>query len=739
MVHANGKVSALIHFMSVVGIEIEPRGAAAPDQVLNSLGAPLASRAMAGLGQGSLTRQTATPSALANFRSSWQSQLASLGTDADSSLDSVIGDEETSPLSASTPSSTPGDQTLSVVAGRLGRSAFEDLVESNAKSDVWRASERTTVSNPQTALMAKNREGRTQALSATAGLQSQPGRSIVSDSVRTSLARKSTEGDLNSSPGGDAIPTQSSLIIPSPMVATLDTPNQGQPSLQTSNGATPQEPLESVRGEYLAIGTQSPASGPSLTNPSILPSHRELEIQAGPESPPLPITRGSSLTTDQVETPAVAPERAALRDPAAVPAYKRGPAEPSMFGSEPADRASTQTLISPQNEGTVSDPPESASLYQTGSLASLGLEASVAAPGARGSAFSRQATAVHAQTKGSAGAAIDGSTQPDQAGLIQSAADPKGLGDRNPFSNGPKISVGPQSMPPTGYMRSNQGMQATSTTPGDGSAVPMQSSGPANQLSSEPRSGAFNDSQSVSEPQVMKPGAGKTGKLQFQTEQGGASGVLASAAPAAHPASFTASIPGSDAFSLARDPSSVQAANGTAAGVGESSSAAQGTSTTHQTFATLDNIDDRTALNWVHAGARHAEAGFEDPTLGWIGVRADQSGGGVHAIVVPPTAEAAQALGSQMAGLNAHLAESHTPLASLSLGPAEGREGGAGAGQSFNQSAGQDQAQSNSQDPYVSPTQVIGTVSSVASAVVSTPTTSPGLPDHEAKHISVMA
>jgi len=725
--------------MGVVGIEIEPRGAAAPDQVLNSLGVPLASRAIAGLGQGLISRQAATPTALANFRSSWQSQLASLGTDADSSLDSVIGDEQTSTLSASTPSSTLGDQTLPAVAGRLGRSAFENLVESNARLDVSKASERTMVSNPQTALMPKNSEDRTQALTATAGLQSQPGRSTVSASVRTSLARKSTVDDLETSPSRDAIPAQSSLVAPSPMVATLDTPHQGQLSLQTSKGATPQVPLESVRGEYLAIGTHSPASDPSLTNPSSLPSHRELEIQAGPESPPLAITRGSSLTTDHVETPAMAPERAALQEPAAVPAYTRRTAEPSMFGSEPADRASAQTLISPQDEGTVSDLSEAVNLFQAGSLASSGFEVRAAAPGARGGAFSRQASAVHAQTKGSAGAAIYGNAHPDQAGLIQSTAAPTGLVDKNSFSNGSKISVGPQSMPPTGYIRSNQGMQATSTTAGDGSAVPMQFSGPANQLSSEPRSGEFNDSQSVSETLVMKLGTVKSGKLQFQTAQGGASGVLASAAPAAHPASFAANIPGSDAFSLARDPSSVQAANGTAAEVGESSSAAQGTSTTHQTFATLDNIDDRTTLNWVHSGARHAEAGFEDPTLGWIGVRADQSGGGVHAIVVPSTAEAVQALGSQMAGLNAHLAESHTPLASLSLGSAEGREGGTGTGQSFNESAGQDQAQSNSQDPYVSPAQVIGTGSNVASAVVSAPTAAPGLPDHEAKHISVMA
>ena len=321
--------------MGVAGIEIEPGGAAAPDLALNSLGMPLASRAVAGLGQGVLSRQTATPSAPPSFRSSWQSQLASLATDADSSADSVIGEEQTSTSFGSSPSSTLGDRTSSAVAGRLGRSAFENLTESNAGSGVSKASQRTMVSNPQTALMPKNSDDRTQALTVTAGLQSQPGRSIVSDSARTSPARKSTEEDLKTSLGGDAIPAQSSLVVPSAMAATLDTQNQGQLSLQTSKRATPQEPLEGVRNDSLAIGTQSQASDPSPANPSSLPGHLKLEIQAGSKSPTLPITRDSSLTTDRVETLTVAPEQAVVRDPAVVQAYAPGPAEPSISGREP--------------------------------------------------------------------------------------------------------------------------------------------------------------------------------------------------------------------------------------------------------------------------------------------------------------------------------------------------------------------------------------------------------------------
>jgi hypothetical protein len=86
------------------------------------------------------------------------------------------------------------------------------------------------------------------------------------------------------------------------------------------------------------------------------------------------------------------------------------------------------------------------------------------------------------------------------------------------------------------------------------------------------------------------------------------------------------------------------------------------------TFAALDADPAPGAITWTHTGARQAEAGFEDPALGWVGVRADLSGGGVHATLLPGSVEAAQALGQHMDGLNAYMAQQHTPVESLAMG-----------------------------------------------------------------------
>jgi hypothetical protein len=98
---------------------------------------------------------------------------------------------------------------------------------------------------------------------------------------------------------------------------------------------------------------------------------------------------------------------------------------------------------------------------------------------------------------------------------------------------------------------------------------------------------------------------------------------------------------------------------------------------TREAFATLDTAEGLGKPAWTHAGAQRAEAGFQDPTLGWVGVRADSTGGGVHAALVPGSADAAEALGSHMAGLNAFLAEHHTQVDTLTLTtPAGGWAGG---------------------------------------------------------------
>lgn len=101
----------------------------------------------------------------------------------------------------------------------------------------------------------------------------------------------------------------------------------------------------------------------------------------------------------------------------------------------------------------------------------------------------------------------------------------------------------------------------------------------------------------------------------------------------------------------------------------------------HETFAALD-ADAAHGPAWLHAGAQSAEAGFEDPALGWVSVRADMAAGGVHAAVVPGTADAAQALGAHMAGLNSYLSENRAAVQTLTLASP-------GGGQGFNQGSNQ--------------------------------------------------
>ena len=68
---------------------------------------------------------------------------------------------------------------------------------------------------------------------------------------------------------------------------------------------------------------------------------------------------------------------------------------------------------------------------------------------------------------------------------------------------------------------------------------------------------------------------------------------------------------------------------------------------------------------WVHTGARHAEAGFQDASLGWVSVRAEAAGGGIHATLAGGNTQAAQALSGHLAGLSAFLEERQTPVQSI--------------------------------------------------------------------------
>jgi flagellar hook-length control protein FliK len=96
---------------------------------------------------------------------------------------------------------------------------------------------------------------------------------------------------------------------------------------------------------------------------------------------------------------------------------------------------------------------------------------------------------------------------------------------------------------------------------------------------------------------------------------------------------------------------------------------------------------------WFHAGAHQAEAGFEDPALGWVSVRAGVNAGGISAVVVPGSADATQALGAHMAGLHDFLAEQRSPVESLTL--AQNSGGDAGLSQSMQHQGQHQPAQDN--------------------------------------------
>jgi hypothetical protein len=101
-------------------------------------------------------------------------------------------------------------------------------------------------------------------------------------------------------------------------------------------------------------------------------------------------------------------------------------------------------------------------------------------------------------------------------------------------------------------------------------------------------------------------------------------------------------------------------------------------------FAELDVPAPGTAPTWVRAGAQHAEAGYQDPALGWVSVRAEAAGGQVHASLIPGSDEAATALGGHLAGLGAFLAEHHAQVASLSVALPDARHEAADSSQSGN-------------------------------------------------------
>jgi hypothetical protein len=125
--------------------------------------------------------------------------------------------------------------------------------------------------------------------------------------------------------------------------------------------------------------------------------------------------------------------------------------------------------------------------------------------------------------------------------------------------------------------------------------------------------------------------------------------------------------------------------------------------------------------------------------------------GGVHASLVPGSADAAQALGGHLAGLNSFLAEQHTPVETLTLAAPEGRWAGPlgdqgtgqGMNQGLNQGADQNTGQGAFSEPRSNPPPAAPDLAAATTSEVSAQTGRPDAMDPPARlggiHISVIA
>lgn len=208
----------------------------------------------------------------------------------------------------------------------------------------------------------------------------------------------------------------------------------------------------------------------------------------------------------------------------------------------------------------------------------------------------------------------------------------------------------------------------------------------------------------------------------------------------------------SDASGVERETGKARTAASLAGEFGTGSVAAVAASQdSREAFEALDASESLGRPAWIHAGSQRAEAGFEDPSLGWVGVRAEQAGGRVHAEVVARSTDAAQALSGHMAGLSAYLAEHQPRVGTLTVSAPETRwtgppaDRGAGNEQMQQGAGNQSEKQSMQEGGGGAQAKPLGVLSASRSTVAgpslfhSGPSRGPELETAAGVHISVMA
>jgi hypothetical protein len=110
-------------------------------------------------------------------------------------------------------------------------------------------------------------------------------------------------------------------------------------------------------------------------------------------------------------------------------------------------------------------------------------------------------------------------------------------------------------------------------------------------------------------------------------------------------------------------------------------------------FTALDADKALMPTTWIRTGAHEAEAGYQDPDIGWVTVRAHTEANGVHASLVAGSTDAAQSLSSHLGGLSAYLADHHASVQHVSISSPEIQKGEQFPGQSMDQGTAQGRSQ----------------------------------------------
>jgi hypothetical protein len=406
----------------------------------------------------------------------------------------------------------------------------------------------------------------------------------------------------------------------------------------------------------------------------------------------LPFTADAADASSSVKETASTPE--SLANGSKAPIAETGSS--SQAGSNPG-----QVLQNPSVQNPAADAPSAAA----SSL--LPASSSSTGPGASSGSLSAPAKSTPTAAGGGARKLSFGATHagpPSSSWGATSSTDNRStqIQDSNPSLDQNKSGSQSSNQPQPAAMKTERaaaGSASQSSSAGSAETAPTGSAKPLVHTTSTTANAAVpsNASDAAAAEDATSTRGERTAKQSASgtTHGTGASGVGASTdGSASLPAQTPVGTIPLQGSAQAQDPS---ATHGTTANslhnTSGSSAGGDAESTTSKTFAALDAEPLVQTPTWIRAGAQQAEAGYKDPELGWVGVRADASGGVVHASLVPGSADASATLGSHLDGLNAYLTEHHTPVEAVTVAAPESRAAGPDMGQGTHQQMSQGNGQ----------------------------------------------